>query len=196
MLSERKQVWGHRNGYFGKVFIDQTQGPEFEPWNPHFKKPDNVECACTPSCQEKSEVSWQLAGQPVYLNWQTPEPCQIKKRWREIEKDSWSQPLTSTHTSSHTWIHTTNKQINQEPLQNASFWYLQAPSNTVLVSWQCCKQGEEEKEIGKRSSHSQKSSTKWEGLNLYQPGTMETKSFREPGGTPYDGDRGPTDPTP
>lgn len=38
MLSERKQVWGQRDGYVGKVFIDQTQGPEFESPNPHFKK--------------------------------------------------------------------------------------------------------------------------------------------------------------
>lgn len=150
MLSERKQVWGQRNGYVGKVFIDQTQGPEFEPWNPHFKKPDNVECACTPSYQEKSEVSWQLAGQPVYLNWQTPEPCQIKKggeRSRRTAEVSLWRPHIQAYTcaSSHTWIHTTNKQINQEPLQNASFWYLQAPSNTVLVSWQCCKRGKKKK---------------------------------------------------
>lgn len=69
MLSERKQVWGQRDGYVGKVFIDQTQGPEFEPRNPHFKKPDNVECACIPSYEEKEpEGSRQLAGQTVYLN--------------------------------------------------------------------------------------------------------------------------------
>lgn len=98
---------------------------KFEPRNPHFKKPDNVECACIPSCEEKEpEGSRQLAGQTVYLNWQTPEPCHIKK----VERDPGGQLKSASdihtyklthiqaHTcaSSHTWIHTTSKQINQE----------------------------------------------------------------------------------
>lgn len=154
MFSERKQVWGQRDGYVGKVFIDQTQGPEFEPRNPHFKKPDNVECACTPTCQEKSEVSWQLAGWPVYLNWQTPEPCQIKKRWREIEKDSWSQPLMSIHTRSHTCklthvqAHTREytPQINKpRAFTKCVILILAGSKQCSAVSWQCCKQGEGEK---------------------------------------------------
>lgn len=69
---------------------------------------------------------------------------------------------------------------------------LQAMQCSVLAMLQA---GGRRKKIRKRSSHSQKSSAKWDGLNLYQPGTMETKSFGEPSGTPYDGVRGPTDPT-